>query len=57
MSEFDTRGKEPFTNPETPICPYCNKEILTAVERHMGVREKVFYLCPKCHKVLSIGKA
>jgi len=57
MGEFDIRSKGPTGSPETPICPYCNKEILTAVERHLGVREKVFYLCPKCYKVLSVGKA
>ena len=40
----------------SPICPYCNEEIMNANEVHLGVNEKVFSSCPKCSKILSVGK-
>jgi transposase-like protein len=54
MSEFDVRSKGPAGRPGIPVCPYCNKEVETVGERHLGVTGKSVYFCISCNKVLSI---
>ncbi|MBI4014951.1 MAG: hypothetical protein HY365_03270 [Candidatus Aenigmarchaeota archaeon] len=40
---------------KAPICPHCAARITTTRDMRLGT-SKIFYLCPKCGKVLSIGK-
>ena len=39
-----------------PLCPFCEEEINTAKEMRLGV-DKIIYICPKCRKVLGVGKS
>ncbi|MBI4019332.1 MAG: hypothetical protein HY364_03695 [Candidatus Aenigmarchaeota archaeon] len=40
---------------QEPICPFCEERITTTRDMRLGA-DKVFYICPKCGKVLSVGK-
>ncbi len=39
---------------EAPICPYCEARIRTTRDMRLGAG-KIFYMCPKCGKILSVG--
>ncbi|HLD83620.1 MAG TPA: hypothetical protein VI979_02085 [archaeon] len=40
---------------ESPVCPFCESQIRTTRDMLLGAN-KMFYLCPKCSKVLSVGR-